>query len=154
MNYFIFLFFRVKNYLKKYAFNNAAQDNLWTEFTRQGHADKTLDASLSIKDIMDTWTLKKGYPLVTVTRRDDSPHLLRVKQEWFLLNRLSKYYDKEESKFYSNYKWYVPFTFTTKTLGNYSFESRPYWLKPNESELIINLVLDIKNMVLKILKSK
>lgn len=123
--------------MKKYAFSNAAQDNLWTEFTRQGHVDKTLDVSLDIKDIMDTWTLKKGYPIVTVTRRTDNPRIVSVKQDWFLLNRLSKFYGQEQSKFYSNYKWYVPFTFTTKTLANYSFESKPFWLKPNDTELII-----------------
>ena len=123
--------------MKKYAFSNAAQDDLWHEFTQQGHKDKTLDASLDVKTIMDTWTLKKGYPLVTVTtRRQDNS--LRVKQEWFLLNRLSRNKKLEdESKLYANYKWYVPFTFTTKTQGMFSFESKPYWLKPNDTELII-----------------
>lgn len=38
----------------------------------------------------------------------------------------------------------MPFTFTTKSLLNFSFESRPYWLKPNDTELIINLN-DTKN---------
>ena len=39
---------------------NAAQDNLWSELTNQGHLDLALDKSLDIKSIMDTWTLKKG----------------------------------------------------------------------------------------------
>ncbi len=123
--------------MNKYAFGNAAQDDLWHEFTRQGHIDKTLDDALDVKTIMDTWTLKKGYPLVTVTKneQDDS---LRVKQEWFLLNRLSRNKKlADESKSYANYKWYVPFTFTTKTQGMFSFESKPHWLKPNDTELII-----------------
>jgi len=50
----------LKNYLKKYRMVNAAQDNLWSELTNQGHLDLVLDKSLSIKSIMDTWTLKKG----------------------------------------------------------------------------------------------
>jgi hypothetical protein len=40
--------------------DNAAQDNLWTELTNQGHLDRVIDRSLNIKTIMDTWTLKKG----------------------------------------------------------------------------------------------
>ena len=109
---------------------------MWHEFTQQGHIDKTLDASLDVKTIMDTWTLKKGYPLVMVTKRQDDS--LSVKQEWFLLNRLSRNKKLEgERELYANYKWYVPFTFTTKAQGMFSFESKPYWLKPNDTELII-----------------
>jgi hypothetical protein len=62
--------------LKKYVFSIAAQDDLWYEFTQQGHKDKTLNESLDVKTIMDTWTVwkwtvKKGYPLVTVTKRQN-----------------------------------------------------------------------------------
>ncbi len=50
----------------KYA--NAAQDDLWAALTNQSHLDGTLDKSLTVKQIMDTWTLRKGYPVVKVTR--------------------------------------------------------------------------------------
>ena len=41
--------------MKKYAYNNAKQDNLWEEMTTQAHKDGTLDKSLTVKEIMDTW---------------------------------------------------------------------------------------------------
>ena len=49
--------------------NNANQDNLWHELTLQGHTDKTLDSNLNIKTIMDSWTLKMGYPVVNIEKR-------------------------------------------------------------------------------------
>ena len=48
--------------------SNANQDNLWQELTNQGHIDSTLDRGLSVKLIMDSWTLKKGYPVVHIER--------------------------------------------------------------------------------------
>jgi aminopeptidase N len=53
----------IKSYLKTYQFKTANQNNLWTELTRQGHADNRLEANMTVKDIMDTWTLQKGYPV-------------------------------------------------------------------------------------------
>ncbi|KAK0064997.1 thyrotropin-releasing hormone-degrading ectoenzyme, partial [Biomphalaria pfeifferi] len=44
--------------------------------------NKTLD----VKEVMDTWILQMNYPLVTVTRDDNSNATLRVQQERFLLN--------------------------------------------------------------------
>ena len=31
-------------------------------------SDNTLAADLTVKDVMDTWTLQTGFPLLTVTR--------------------------------------------------------------------------------------
>ena len=45
--------------------------------------------SIDVKQIMDTWTLQMGYPVVTVTReygRSDGNLHFRTKQERFLLN--------------------------------------------------------------------
>ena len=44
-----------QKYIKKYKFKNAAQDNLWEMLTIQAHLDKTLDSTLTVKEIMDTW---------------------------------------------------------------------------------------------------
>jgi aminopeptidase N len=45
----------LKNYLQKYQFKNAEQDDLWEELTKQAHLDGTLDSKLTVKEIMDTW---------------------------------------------------------------------------------------------------
>lgn len=47
------------------------QDDLWQYLTVAAHKDGTLPEDLSVKVIMDTWTLQKGYPVVHVTRSAD-----------------------------------------------------------------------------------
>jgi aminopeptidase N len=114
--------------------NNANQDNLWHELTIQGHKDYSLDLTLNIKTIMDTWTLKMGYPVVYIIKHVDltnnSTYLL-ISQKWFLLNPMSKFY--KQPKIYDTYKWFVPFTYTTKYELNFEFESKPFWIKPNDN---------------------
>lgn len=115
--------------------SNAAQDNLWSELTNQGHLDSNLDKSLSVKSIMDTWTLQKGYPVVTVERANSNRNRITYKltQKWFLLNPLSK---MAHSKVYSTQKWYIPFTYTSKSILRFDFEAMPFWLLPTQNESI------------------
>jgi tricorn protease interacting factor F2/3 len=64
----------IRRYLGKYAYDNATGEDLWTsieEVSRQ-----------PVKRIMEAWIKKKGYPLVTVTKKGDKLHL---EQEQFLL---------------------------------------------------------------------
>lgn len=41
---------------------------MWAALTKQAHKDKVLDRDVTVKKIMDTWTLQTGFPLVTVIR--------------------------------------------------------------------------------------
>lgn len=52
-------------------YGNAEQDDLWDSLTEQAHNDGNLDKSMTVKEVMDTWTLQTGYPLITVTRDYD-----------------------------------------------------------------------------------
>jgi len=56
------------NYLEARKFKNARQDDLWDQLTLQAHRDGSLPLRMTVKQIMDTWTLQTGYPVVTVTR--------------------------------------------------------------------------------------
>ena len=56
------------NYLEFHKFGNARQDDLWHQLTLQAHQDDSLPKYMTVKEIMDTWTLQTGYPVVTVTR--------------------------------------------------------------------------------------
>lgn len=58
----------VSNYLNKYQYRNAEQDDLWESLTEAGHRSKVLPQNLTVKEIMDSWTLQTGYPIVDVTR--------------------------------------------------------------------------------------
>ena len=50
----------------------------------QAHAEDTLPAELSVKEIMDTWTLQKGYPVIDVYHHKSEGHL-DLKQKKFNL---------------------------------------------------------------------
>lgn len=50
------------------AYKSATQYDLWHYLTNAGHEGATLWHNLSIAEIMDTWILQEGYPLVTVTK--------------------------------------------------------------------------------------
>lgn len=56
------------NYLNKHKFSNAEQDDLWDSLTRQAHEDQVLPQDITVKKIMDTWTLQTGFPVVKVVR--------------------------------------------------------------------------------------
>ena len=47
-------------------FAAAEQDDLWHYLTEQAHRDKTLPEDLTVKIIMDTWTLQMGFPGIYV----------------------------------------------------------------------------------------
>lgn len=50
------------------AYRSSTQNDLWDELTAQAHKDGALGPDVTIKDIMDTWTLQTGFPVVTVMR--------------------------------------------------------------------------------------
>lgn len=82
---------------------------------------------------MDTWTLQKGYPVVTVTC-DPAQGRITLNQQWFLLNPLNKMQQPQNIETYKKYKWFVPFTYTTSKQQNFLFEAPVTWFKPNDSD--------------------
>jgi aminopeptidase N len=49
-------------------YQSSTQNDLWEALTSQAHADSALDPNMSVKEIMDTWTLQTGFPVIMVTR--------------------------------------------------------------------------------------
>lgn len=58
----------IRNYIDKHKFSNAEQDDLWSSLTEEAHKEGSLDANMTVKEIMDTWTLQTGYPVLKVVR--------------------------------------------------------------------------------------
>ena len=44
------------------------EDDLWLALQQQVDEEGVLSLPVKVKDIMDTWTLQMGFPLITVTR--------------------------------------------------------------------------------------
>uniref|UniRef100_A0A8C6ZVT3 Endoplasmic reticulum aminopeptidase 1 n=2 Tax=Nothoprocta perdicaria TaxID=30464 RepID=A0A8C6ZVT3_NOTPE len=89
----------LKQYLQKYSYQNAKNEDLWNSMTKicptVGTDESTLEGdnfcrrnqeshsnahwtkrdTLDVRAMMNTWTLQKGFPLVTVTVRGKNVHL-------------------------------------------------------------------------------
>ena len=64
--------------------------------TKQAEID---DLDLNVRDVMDTWILQMGYPVVTISRDDNDPTVVHVTQEYFQLNDSSEVSTKYPSSF-------------------------------------------------------
>lgn len=94
----------VSNYLKKHEYANAKQDDLWLALSEVAHANQVLPKDISVKDIMDTWTLQVGYPIVHVRRNYDT-NSAELSQMRYLSDRLKTRADTDAC-------WWIPLTYT------------------------------------------
>ncbi|XP_057594639.1 endoplasmic reticulum aminopeptidase 2 isoform X2 [Hippopotamus amphibius kiboko] len=114
------------HYLRKFSYRNAKNDDLWSslsnaclesDFTSDGFcysSSKTTSNTLTflrenveIKEMMATWTLQKGIPLVVVNREGRS---LRLRQERFLSGVFKE--DPEWGTLQERYLWHIPVTYS------------------------------------------
>ncbi|KAK7085869.1 hypothetical protein SK128_006192, partial [Halocaridina rubra] len=118
-------------YLSQYS--NAEQDDLWHYLTLAAHEDQILPLDLTVKTVMDTWTLQMGYPVIKVTRSSDGTSAV-ISQERFLLSKKANSTDDHD------YKWWVPLTYTSQGLPDFQNTKTMIWMKPSEPEItIVNL---------------
>nr|AVD96938.1 putative APN-2 [Nilaparvata lugens] len=116
----------VSNYLKAHRYSNAEQDDLWAALTDQAHKAGSLDKALTVKEIMDTWTLQTGYPVVTVTR-DYEKGAATVSQKRYLAVKLTgRDLEKEKSC------WWVPLSYTTRKEADFNETKPKLWLNCKE----------------------
>lgn len=80
----------VSNYLNKHKFTNAEQDDLWESLTEEAHKNEVLPKHLTVKKIMDTWTLQTGYPVLTVTRNYEKKNVQITQVSTINLNNLQR----------------------------------------------------------------
>ncbi|XP_032687648.1 putative aminopeptidase-2 [Odontomachus brunneus] len=110
-------------------------DALWTvlqtQVNRNGASKRT-----SVKTIMDTWTTKAGYPVVSVAINDEG--VLHVTQERFFLRNLNKTS--------TDITWWVPLTWTSQSKSNFDNTTTKYWLSTKEDTL--DLQVDPKEWVI------
>ncbi|XP_025832297.1 aminopeptidase N [Agrilus planipennis] len=113
-------------YLKARLFGNAEQDDLWAALTLEAHESKVLDLNTTVKEIMDTWTLQTGFPIVTVERDYKNKRFTCKQRRFFIDNRL---YSNDTS---NGSKWWIPLTYEYKT----DDVMRSAWLRA-EPEIVL-----------------
>ncbi|XP_007054147.2 endoplasmic reticulum aminopeptidase 2 isoform X1 [Chelonia mydas] len=117
------------HYLKKYSYRNAKNGDLWNSMANtcsesdfsSGNfcytASRPLSSTFShmgklteIEEMMNTWTLQKGIPLVLVKCEGNT---LRLRQERFLKGVFEE--DPEWANLQSRYFWHIPLTYVTSS---------------------------------------
>ncbi|XP_027211488.2 aminopeptidase N [Penaeus vannamei] len=121
----------VSNYLTAFKYEAAEQDDLWEHLTMAAHEDGTLPQDVTVKKVMDTWTLQMGYPVIKVERSADGMSA-SVSQNRFLLVA------KENSSDDHDYKWWVPLTYTTQSESNFSQTQAMVWMKDSEAQITLS----------------
>lgn len=117
----------LNEYLTTFAYGNAVQDDLWAIMTKHGHKFETLPNEMNVKEIMDSWTLQPGYPVVTVERNGTS---VRISQQRYMLPKTN------ES---DNSRWVIPISYETQ--ANRSQIGVPsYWLSNSKNITLTNVV--------------
>ncbi|XP_011870128.1 PREDICTED: aminopeptidase N-like [Vollenhovia emeryi] len=128
------------NYLNKKAYQNAEQNDLWYALTKQAHKDKVLDSNITVKNIMDSWTLQTGFPVVTVVRNYNNSNIT-LTQERFLLN-------DNDTTTKSESLWWIPITYTSQKQLNFSNTRPMKWMKAKRSIILNNLDVSPSQWVL------
>ncbi|XP_026574946.1 leucyl-cystinyl aminopeptidase isoform X2 [Pseudonaja textilis] len=120
------LLFMLKNYLHKdvfqtgiqiylhdYSYNSTYSDNLWDSM------NKVTRGTPDVKTIMNTWTIQKGFPLVTVKKEGKK---ILLKQERFVHNT-----ELGDQILSSSYLWQIPLSYITNN-DNSSLPLQTYLL--------------------------
>eukprot|EP01064_Diplonema_japonicum_P017854 TRINITY_DN2623_c0_g1_i1.p1 TRINITY_DN2623_c0_g1~~TRINITY_DN2623_c0_g1_i1.p1 ORF type:complete len:877 (+),score=286.77 TRINITY_DN2623_c0_g1_i1:57-2687(+) len=89
------------DYLKKHSYDNTETTDLWAAWEKSSNQP--------IIELMDTWTLQMGYPLITVSNVTKTGGKLKfdVEQKWYLAD--GSVMDGDSDK-----KWIVPLIFGTE----------------------------------------
>ncbi|CAF4602604.1 unnamed protein product [Rotaria sp. Silwood1] len=90
-------------YLKEYSYKNTVTENLWSHLSEA--SDKP------VNEVMSSWTLQMGYPLVTVIEEQQSnqTRIIKLSQQRFIADGSA---DDE------NLQWKIPITIFTKSNPN------------------------------------
>ncbi|XP_030841204.1 aminopeptidase N-like [Strongylocentrotus purpuratus] len=113
-------------YLITHRKDNAKTDDLWAALTE---ADKGMGDN-DVKQIMDTWTLQMGFPVVDFRRIDDTH--FNASQEHFLINPDAGVDDRYGDL---GYLWYIFLTYTQKTDVNFE-RPNTMWIEKEPWALI------------------
>ncbi|XP_055847662.1 aminopeptidase N [Episyrphus balteatus] len=116
-------------YLREMAYSAAEQDDLWRFLTNEAKENGLLSNSTSVKEIMDTWTLQMGFPVLIVRKKPNS-FVMQLEQKKFV-------YVNESTSEEANSLWWIPITYTTSKELNFE-NTRPITWVPKTRDFAIN----------------
>lgn len=126
-------FHGTSNYLDHFKYGNAVQDDLWSFLTNVTNPSNL--GGFTIKQIMDTWTLQEGYPVLLVTRNYQT-NSVTLSQKRFLLDPNGGNHTSQYSNPFKplDFQWYIPYDYLID--GDLS----PFhWLPPNKTDQLFDI---------------
>jgi aminopeptidase N len=115
----------LKDYLLKFEYGNAIQDDLWDIMTASAHKDKTLSEGYNVKEIMDSWTVDTaGYPVVTVERNGND--IILSQQRYFL-----PHVNENDTT-----RWFIPISYSSSRRPATS-QIPSHWISKREKQIVI-----------------
>lgn len=114
------------------------QDNLWDSLTKEAHKQGSLDKSITVKQIMDSWTLQTGYPIVTVNRSYTDGSAL-ITQKRYLADTVRARSDTEQC-------WWVPLSYTTSEELDFNSTHPKSWLRCKCKDTHISIPETVKDL--------
>lgn len=122
----------LSTYLKSHAYGNARTADLWDAI----QSVSSMSDGLTVAQMMDTWTMQMGYPVISVSSSPGSGNLT-LRQNRFLLGcQLCNQDSNNISPF--NYTWIVPFQYITSASPD---KPRLVWI--NEREVSVPYPRDV-----------
>lgn len=131
------------NYLNEKAYQSAEQNDLWHALTQQAHKDKVLEPSVTVKEIMDTWTLQTGFPVITVTRNYNNNSATLTQERFLLRNGTTKVTTSPFEPL-----WWVPITYTSEKQLNFKNTQPMKWMKAEHSIILNDLGISSSEWIL------
>ncbi|KAJ9591527.1 hypothetical protein L9F63_001881 [Diploptera punctata] len=119
-------------YLTKHKFSNAEQDDLWQCLTEVAHESNVLPQDMTVKMVMDTWTVQTGYPIITI-KRDYENGTAHLSQERYIGGSGSEDKYIEGSGSEDNPCWIIPLTYTTQTEKDFETTLPRSWFTCNST---------------------
>ncbi|XP_017045852.1 aminopeptidase N [Drosophila ficusphila] len=106
------------------------QSLLWKTFQEEADRQMSLRQDVLVSQLMDSWTMQPGYPLIQVVRNYEE-QLVTVTQERFLRNPSLANGRRSPNL---RHCWYVPLTFTSAGRGSFVSTLPSEWLtcRPNQ----------------------
>nr|XP_045582294.1 aminopeptidase N-like isoform X1 [Procambarus clarkii] len=121
----------ITNYLTAFQYSNSDQDELWEYLTEAALGAQVLPEGTTVKVVMDSWTLKMGYPVIHVARSGDGS-VATLTQERFLLG------NRRNESASDNYRWWVPLTYTGGDNPDFEVTQPVAWMADTEGQVTLS----------------
>lgn len=126
------------NFLNAFSYSNANQTALW-KYLQAATDKQNLIEKVNIEEIMNSWTMMEGYPLITITR-DYETNKVRFSQSRFLLNS-----NESDRELLMQTQYEVPLTYTYKSEQNWYPEIKT-WLHKQDNKSESFVIKELPNM--------